>query len=486
MGTRRKSDRQQEFWIPTSEIVQTPGSVFYTRLNEVLDKHKFDKRMESRMARFFAKQMGRPSVAPGVFVRMFLIGYFEGLDSERGIAWRVADSLSLRAFLGYALTEKTPDHSTLSRTRRLVGIEMYKAVFQWVIGILTKEGLIKGQSIAIDATMLEANASMKHIERRDNGQSYDEYLRVLAKAAGMENPTKAELARMDRKRKKKVSNEDWKSPVDGDARVARMKDGSTHLAHKVEHAVDLISGALVAITLQAADQGDTTTIRQTLKEAQTAARKIHEEGVEEVVADKGYHSGAVLRELHRQQVRSYIPEPDRGPRKWAGDGKAIEQKRVYDNRRRTRGDRSKRLQKLRSELVERSFAHLYETGGMRRVYLRGRENILKRLMIQGAAFNLSVLLRKVLGFGKPRQFQGNARGLGALIARLASIFALRTGILATLANRTAHSRLHLAVSPILAATAGTTRSVSILADQSRWNQEKHFCHGLLTRILNLD
>jgi transposase len=429
MGTRRKVDQQQEFWIPTAEIVQTPGSAFYARLNAILDQHRFDERVEKRMARFYAKQMGRPSIAPGVYFRMLLVGYFEGVDSERGIAWRAADSLSLRAFLGYALNEKTPDHSTVSRTRRLVWIETHKAVFQWVIRILTREGLLNGQSIAIDATTLEANASMKNIERRDSGESYDAYLRGLAKAAGMENPTKAELARMDRKRKKKVSNEDWKSPVDGDARIARMKDGTTQLAHKVEHAVDLASGALVAITLQAADQGDTKTILQTLEEAQEVAEKIHPDGVEEVVADKGYHSGAVLVNLNQQDVRSYIPEPDRGPRKWDGEGKAEEQKQVYGNRRRTGGDRSKRLQKLRSELVERSFAHLYETGGMRRVYLRGRENILKRLVIQGAAFNLSILLRKVLGAGKPRQFQGNIGKMGSLIARFATFFALRIPIL---------------------------------------------------------
>lgn len=428
MGTRRKVDQQQEFWIPTAEIVQTPGRVFYGQLNAILDQHRFDERVESRMSRFYAKQLGRPSIAPGVYFRMLLVGYFEGLDSERGIAWRAADSLSLRAFLGYALNEKTPDHSTVSRTRRLVWIETHKAVFQWVIRILTKEGLLSGQSIAIDATTLEANASMKNIERRDDGQSYDAYLLGLAKAAGMENPTKAELARMDRKRKKKTSNADWKSPVDEDARIARMKDGSTHLAHKVEHAVDLASGALLAITLQAADQGDTKTIRQTLEEAQEVAEKIHPDGVEEVVADKGYHSGAVLVKLNEQDVRSYIPEPDRGRRKWDGKGKAIEQKQVYNNRRRTRGDRSKRLQKLRSELVERSFAHLYETGGMRRVYLRGRENILKRLVIQGAAFNLSILLRKALGAGKPRQFQGNARTTGSLITRFGLFFALRIRI----------------------------------------------------------
>ena len=251
-----------------------------------------------------------------------------------------------------------------------------------------------GGDLLVCVPTLEANAALKSIVRRDNGQSYNDYLKELAQAAGMENPTREQLARLDRKRKKKGSNQEWTSPSDPDARITKMKDGRTHLAHKAEHAVDLTSGALLAVTLQPANEGDTTTIHKTLEEAQAAAREINERGVEEVVADKGYHSGAVLKDVHEQEVRSYIPEPDRGRRNWQGEGKAEEQKRTYENRRRVRGDRNKRLQKLRSELTERSFAHLYETGGMRRVHLRGRNNILKRLLVHGAGFNLSLILRK--------------------------------------------------------------------------------------------
>jgi len=259
---------------------------------------------------------------------------------------------------------------------------------------------------------------LKNIVRRDNGQSYNDYLKDLAKAAGIENPTREQLARLDRKRKKKGSNQEWMSPSDPDARITKMKDGRTHLAHKAEHAVDLTSGALLALTLQPANEGDTTTIQQTLGEAQTAAREINEQGVEEVVADKGYHSGAVLKDVHAQEIRSYIPEPERGRRKWQGEGKAEEQKRTYENRRRVRGERNKRLQKLRSELTERSFAHLYESGGMRRLHLQGRKNILKRLLVHGAAFNLSLILRKVMGVGKPRRLQGLSFQLFALYVRL--------------------------------------------------------------------
>ena len=270
MGTRKKRERQQSLWIPTSQVVAPPRHVFYDQLNAILDQHKFDARVEHLCRRFYKKSaLGRPSLPPGVYFRALLLGYFEGIDSERGIAWRLADSLSLRRFLGYALDELTPDHSTLSRTRRLYELETHKAVFRWVIKLLVGERLVQGQSVAIDGTTLEANAALKSIVRRDNGQRYDEYLKDLAQAAGIEDPTREQLARFDRKRKKKGSNQDWQSPSDPDARITMMKRGSTHLAHKVEHAVDLTSGALLAITLQAASEGDTKTVLETLADAQS-------------------------------------------------------------------------------------------------------------------------------------------------------------------------------------------------------------------------
>lgn len=418
MGTRRKRERQQDLWIATRDVVETPANAFYDRLNQLLDGHKFDVKVERICQKFYEKSpYGRPSIAPGVYFRSLLIGYFEGLDSERGIAWRTADSLSLRKFLGYALDEATPDHSTISRTRRLYWLETHKAVFRWVLKILNEEGLVSGRTVSIDATTLEANAALKSIVRRENGQSYNDYLKELAKAAGIENPTREQLARLDRKRKKKGSNQEWMSPSDPDARITKMKDGRTHLAHKAEHAVDLTSGALLALTLQPANEGDTTTIQKTLGEAQAVAREINQQGIEEVVADKGYHSGAVLKDVHAQEIRTYIPEPERGRRKWQGEGKAEEKKRTYENRRRVRGERNKRLQKLRSELTERSFAHLYESGGMRRVHLHGRQNILKRLLVHGAAFNLSLILRKAIGAGKPRRLQGLSFQLFELLLR---------------------------------------------------------------------
>jgi transposase len=420
MGTRKKRERQEDLWVVRSEVVGTPAHAFYDRLNQILDQHHFDRTLERLCRRYYKGRLGRPSITPGVYFRALLLGYLEGIDSERGIAWRLADSLSLRKFIAYTLTEETPDHSTLSRTRRLYSVETHQAVFRWVLKILAEEGLVEGKTVSIDATTLEANAALRSLVRRDNGQKYNDYLKDLAKTAGIEDPTREQLARLDRKRQKKGSNKEWKNPFDADARIAKMKDGSTHLAHKAEHAVDLSSGALLAVTLQAADQGDTTTLHQTLAEAGVAVAELMEHeaatapeekpevywgGVAEVVADKGYHSGAVLQALHAVGCRSYIPEPERGRRNW--EGKAEEQKQVYANRRRTRGARSKQLQRKRSELTERSMAHMYETGGMRRVHLKGRDNILKRLLVHAGGFNLALILRKLVGIGKPRRLQGD-------------------------------------------------------------------------------
>ena len=414
MGKRGKRERQEDLWIATGTLVETPGHAFYDRLNEVLRQHRFDPRVEHLCGRYYQGPRGRPSMPPGVYFRMLLVGYFEGLGSERGIAWRVSDSLSLRKYLGYGLGEKTPDHSTLSRTRRLFWLSTHQAVFGWVLKVLASEGLVRGETVSIDATTLEANAAMRSIVRRDTGEKYDQYLKQLAKEAGLEDPTREEMARFDRKRKKKGSNKDWEHPQDPDARITRMKDGRTHLAHKAEHAVDLTSGALLAVTLQAADVGDTTTVFGTLDAAEAAVQTLGEREIRDVVLDKGYHSNEVLVELDERGKRAYASEPDRGRRRW--EGKQAEQKQVYANRRRLRGERNKRLQKKRTELGERSFAHLYETGGMRRLHLRGRDNILKRLLVHGAGFNLALLMRSLVGVGKPRQLQGLQGLLDPMIA----------------------------------------------------------------------
>ncbi len=407
MGSGR--GEQASLWVATAELPKSPGHPFYTRLNALLDAADFDRFVEGQCAKFYAPVMGRPSLAPGRYFRLLLVGYYEGIDSERGIAWRATDSLAVRSFLRLPVDEPPPDHSTISRTRRAIDLETHRAIFTWVQQRLVAAGLLKGKTIAIDATTLEANAAMRSIVRRDTEQSYPEFLTGLAQASGIQTPTREDLARLDRKRKKTTSNQDWKHPWDPDAKVAKMKDGRTHLAHKAEHAVDLDTGAMVAVTLQGADQGDTTTIVET---AIAAAEQIEDaqaevqapQPLEELIADKGYHSNQTMIDFEAVDLRSYVAEPDRGRRDWSKEPAA--QTPVYANRRRIHGARGRRLMRQRGERIERSFAHLYDTGGMRRTHLRGHPNILKRLLIHAGGFNLGLLMRHLIGSGTPRGLQG--------------------------------------------------------------------------------
>jgi len=411
---QRKQERQEAFWVPTSELPQTPGHPFYERLNRILDGQGFDRFVEERCRKFYADKMGRPSLPPAIYFRMLLVGYFEGIDSERGIAWRVADSMALRRFLGYGLTDQTTDHSTLSRNRRLIDLEAHHEVFVWVLQVLAREKLLDGKTLGIDATTLEANAALRSIVRRDTGEGYQEFLTQLAKASGIETPTREDLARIDKNRKHKGSNDDWQHPHDSDVKITKMKDGRTHLAHKAEHAVDLETGAVVAVTLQPANRGDTTSLTETIEQAdenlvgvmtdEAACENLSEEVLREAVTDKGYHSNAVLKDLRDCGIRTYLSEPGRGRRNWAGQEE--ERDAVYANRRRIRGGRGQKLRKKRGEYVERTFAHCYDTGGMRRTHLREHPNILKRLLIHVAGFNLGLVMRRLFGVGTARGLQG--------------------------------------------------------------------------------
>jgi transposase len=403
-------------WVATAALARPASHPFYDRLNRLLDECQFDALVESVCKPFYAQTLGRPGLAPGIYFRLLMVGYFEGIDSERGMAWRAADSLGIRAFLRIALDEMAPDHSTISRTRRLIDVESHRLVFVWLLGILAEHGLLRGQTIGIDATTLEANAALRSIVRRDSGEQYEEFLRRLAEESGINTPTRAQLAKLDRKRAKKGSNEDWTHPHDRDARIAKMKDGRTHLAHKAEHAVDMETGAVVALTVQAADAGDTHTVQETLAQAneniEVVAEAIEGEpdapavavaSPAELVTDKGYHSRAVVRQLAEAGIRGYISEPERGRQRW--DGQSAEQTAIYGNRRRMRSERGKRLQRQRGEKVERTMAHLYETGRMRRVHLRGHNNIIKRLLIHACSLNLGLLMRTLYKVGTPRALQ---------------------------------------------------------------------------------
>ena len=431
MGTRKKRQRQEGLWYG-GELPKAPGHPFYKRLNEVLDTAKFDPFCETSCASFYHQKLGRPSLPPGQYFRIMLIGFFEGLDSERGIAWRLADSLTLRQFLSIGLDEKTPDHVTLSRTRRLIDAETHQRIFSFVLERLAKAGLIKGKTIGVDSTTLEANAAMKSIVRRDTGESYMAYLKRLAEAEGIDAKDAAALLRMDRKRKKKTSNEDWKSPSDEEAEITKLKDGRTALAYKAENAVDMETGAIVAVTTHGGAAADTATVQGTVIDAAIAVAdliaektpeseyEVHPNGVQEVVADKGYHSNEVALGLAEMEVRTYISEPDRGPRNW--NGKAAEKAAVYGNRRRIQGDRGKGLQRQRGERIERNFAHQFDTGGLDRLYVRGKENVHKKFLIQAAACNLALLMRSTHGSGKPRA--AHDRVVDAILTILAVINAI--------------------------------------------------------------
>lgn len=436
---KRESERQDDLWIPTANLPEAPGHPFYRRLNQLLADGGFDGFVEGLCGKFYHESLGRPGIPPGVYFRMLLIGYFEGLDSERGIAWRCADSRTLSHFLGHGPTDTTPDHSSLSVIRNRIDLETHEEVFAWVLKLLAGKGLLKGKTIGVDATTLEANAAMRSIVRKDTGEGYMEFLTGLAKASGIDTPTREDLARLDRKRKNKASNDDWENPHDPDAKITKMKDGRTHLAHKAEHAVDMDSQAIVAVTLQPADRGDTDSLDATVQQAVSnlldvqidpaTEERVHKVAMEEVVADKGYHSNETMTDLSAMEIRSYVSEPDRGRRVWtdeqSGEVKSAERDAVYANRRRIRGKRGKALMRRRGEVLERTFAHCYETGGMRRTHLREHPNILKRLLIHVCGFNLGLVMRAAFGIGKPRRVQdglgGVLSGLLALLSRLLSM-----------------------------------------------------------------
>jgi transposase len=453
---KRPRDRQPTMWVPTTELPTSASHPFYARLNALLRDRGFDDFAEARCAAFYAATTGRPGLAPGIYFRLLLVGYFEGLDSERAIAWRASDSLTLRDFLGLAFPDAPPDHSTISRTRRLIDLETHRDMFTWVLERLGEAGLVKGQTIAIDATTLEANAAWRHIVRRDTGEGYQEFLTTLAQASGLETPTRADLARLDRKRKKKGSNKDWTSPSDPDAKITKMKDGRTHLAHKAEHAVDLDTGAIVAVTIQGADAGDTHTLPETLAEAVEQLDQVTDADGEpvaladEVVADKGCHSRAVVLELDTHGFRTYISEPDRGEQSWIDQEDARDA--VYGNRRRIRGERGKRLLRRRGERVERSFAHVYDTGGMRRTHLRGTTNILKRVLVHASGFNLGLVMRRLLGVGTPRGFQGHLAALIAVFVRVYHV--ITVVVIARSAVSRHHNHWPIARLPQILLTAG--------------------------------
>jgi transposase len=408
MAMRRETGVQGDLLVTWSEMPRSPGHAFYDKLQNLLIEAGFDAFVEEVCKPYYAPRMGAPSLPPGRYFRMHMVGYFEGLDSERGIVWRCSDSWSLRDFLRLTNRDKVPDHSWLSKMRSRLPHEAHEKVFGWVLKLVAERGLVKGERIGVDGSTMEANAALRTIVRRDNRETYRAMLTRMAQESGIETPTIDDLVRLDRKRKgKKLSNEDWVSPTDPDARIARMKDGTTHLAYKPEHAVDLDTGVIVAAPIHPADQGDTTTLDPTLE---AAARNLAEIGLAptfedpcDLTADKGYHSREGLKDLDGGVWKTRIaePKPPNGYLRWHGDEAARDA--VYANRARLKSGIGRDAMRRRGEMVERSFAHVLDRGGMRRAWLRGRENIHKRYLIHVAGFNLGVLMRLLFGRGTPRE-----------------------------------------------------------------------------------
>jgi len=412
MALGRQKGRQTDLMVGWAELPRSPGHAFYDRLQAILIEAGLDSFAESECAPYYAGRRGRPSIPPGRYFRMHLVGYFEGIDSERGLEWRCSDSLSLREFLWLGTTEPAPDHSWLSRTRARLPLEVHEAVFAWVLRRLAEHGLIKGERIGVDASTMEANAALRAIVRRDDGEGYRAMLERLARESGIATPTAEDLVRLDRKRRgKRLSNRDWTSPSDPEARIAKLKDGRTRLADKPEHAVDLDTGAIVAAEVHAADRGDTATLPDTLEAAATNLAAVGAgptvEDPAELVADKGYHSREGLKELEDGTWKSRIAEKKvAGVSRWRGDAEA--RRAVYNNRARLRSGVAREAFRLRAERVERGFALVLDRGGMRRAWLRGRENLRKRYLVHVAGYNLGLVMLLLVGAGTPREFRARA------------------------------------------------------------------------------
>jgi IS5 family transposase len=427
---RRRWETQESLFIATDRLPKAAGHPFYERLNQLLAEAGFDSWIEKRCQQYYAAEgsAGRPSIPPGLYFRMLLVGYFENIDSQRGIAWRCADSLGLRRFLGLSLEDSSPDHSTLTNTRKRLPAEVFEEVFQFVLSIAALKGLLAGKTVGVDSTTLEANAAMKSIVRKDTGEDWRAYVVRLMREEGViepdHEPTDEEVRRYDKGRKnKRVSNAEWQSSTDPDSRIAKMKDGRTHLAYKAEHVVDLGNELVLAAEIYPANRGDTDTLVDSVMQAKLNVDAANErvglggERIEEVAADKGYHAAATLDLADALNLRTYIPEPKHTHRsRWTGKPEA-HRTAVVNNRRRTGREKSRRLQRLRSERVERSFAHTCETGGARRSWLRGFVDVTKRYLMTVAAHNLGRVLRKLFGVGKPKALQG----ISSLSAGLAEV-----------------------------------------------------------------
>lgn len=408
MFRKKEQQPQQELWVATSEIVTTPANAFLERLNTALAALNFGDSVRALCAPFYqmdASKGGRPGIDPEVYFKMLLVGFFEGLPSERGIAARCADSLSIRQFLGYSLCEATPDHSSFTVIRQRLGEQVYRQVFDLVLVGLETHKLLKGRNVGIDASTMEANASKKKLQNRLSGQDYLEYVKGLAAEAGIDPENAAAVRNFDRKRPgRKTSNKDWSNPHDPDAKIGKTKRGASRMIYKPEHIVDLETGAILDADVRPGDEADTDDLSTRVSESEARLKKALgiERSIFKVMAsDKGYFKLDEVRALQAMGLRTVIPDPvsNRRPEKLS----AKERQVLRSAQRAVTAHYGKSLMKRRGMYIERSFEHLLDCGGARRTTLRGRINIKKRYMVQAMGVNLSLLMRALIGIGTPKQ-----------------------------------------------------------------------------------
>jgi hypothetical protein len=408
---RERSAKQQELWIVAGELPPATPDQFYRRIDRTLARIGFAQDVWTICEPAYAdpSRGGRPGIDPVVYLKMLMVGFFENLPSERAIASRCADSLSIRGFLHYSLTEATPDHSSLSIIRQRLSTEQLGAIHGVLLRALHEHGLLRGRKLGIDSSVIEANASLRALEQRNTAESYWDYVRKLAAEAGVDPTDPKAVRRFDKQREgRKTSNQDWQNPHDPAAKVGRTKHGATDMLYKPEHVVDLESGAIVQVEVRAGDAGDNDArlAERVMSAVDTLSAVLPEMPLEklgeELCGDEGYFALGPIGELQACGVRTVISDPQAQRRNRA---KASPEQRTVLRRaqRATTSASGKALLRKRGEHLERSFCHVLDHGGLRRTTLRGTENLQKRYVVGALTYNLSLLLRTLCGLGTPKQ-----------------------------------------------------------------------------------
>ena len=440
MFSEKKKAAQPEFWIAADQVVTTAQTGFYAKLEETLEGFGFAAKVRALCQPAYDKSgVGRPGIDPVVYLKMIMVGFFEDLPSERAIAARCADSMSIRTFLKYELHEKTPEHSSFTVIRQRLGLDVYQQIFTLTLQALREHGLLRGKNLGIDSSVIEANASLRALVNRNTEEQYWDYVKRLAAEQGIDPEDTTALRRFDRHRPGKGSNREWQNPYDPDAKIGRTKDGATDMIYKPEAVVDLDTGAIVQADVHPGDQADHKEMATRVLEAQQAinqacAQPLNTLTATSVTSDKGYYAVDQLQTLQQEGIRTVISDPVDQRR--VDKLEPQEQRAVRGARRSVKSQSGKELLRRRGMHIERSFAHILDCGGMRRTTLRGWENLNKRFKLAAAFYNLSQLMRKLFGFGTPKQLaaameRGGRRLFWRLAAMLIQLMAVVDGIMST-------------------------------------------------------